>query len=97
MGEADEYLKYMFGFERLKFTFLSGFLGVIAFIMTLMYFSQLYHKYFDIHNKKNTDIDLLNLKYTLILIAIWGFSIAFFHLRNNRKFQKFSLMIDIIR
>lgn len=97
MGEADEYLKYMFGFERLKFTFLSGFLGVIAFIMTLMYLSQLYHKYFNVHDKKDTDIDLLNKKYTLILIAIWGFSIAFFYLRNNRNFQKFTLMMDIIR
>ena len=85
------------GFERLKFTFFSGFFGVIAFIMTLMYLSQLYHKYFDIHDEKNTDIDLLNTKYTLIIIALWAFSVGFFYLRNNRKFQKFTLMMDIIR
>ena len=52
MGEADRYFQYMLGFERLKFTFLSGFLGIIAFIMTLMYASQLYHKYFDVHDEK---------------------------------------------
>jgi len=97
MGEADKYLKYMLGFERLKFTFLSGFLGIIAFIMTLMYASQLYHKYFDVHDEKDTDVDLLNLKYTFILIALWGFSIAFFYLRKNRKFQKYVLFFDIIR
>jgi len=97
MGEADKYFQYMLGFERLKFTFLSGFSGIIAFIMTLMYASQLYHKYFDIHDEKNTDIDLLNKKYTFILIAIWGFSIVCFYLRNNRKFQKYVLFFDIIR
>lgn len=97
MGEADKYFQYMLGFERLKFTFLSGFFGIIAFIMTLMYASQLYHKYFDIHDEKNTDIDLLNKKYTFILISIWGFSIACFYLRNNRKFQKYVLFFDIIR
>ena len=97
MGEADKYLKYILGFERLKFTFLSGFLGIIAFIMTLMYISQIYHKYFDVHEEKDTDVELLNLKYTLILIFLWGFSIVFFYLRKNNKFQKFSLMMDIIR
>tara|TARA_B100000427_G_C15445562_1_gene567112 strand:- start:36 stop:329 length:294 start_codon:yes stop_codon:yes gene_type:complete len=97
MGEADKYLKYMLGFERLKFTLLSGFLGIIAFIMTLMYISQIYHKYFDVHEEKDTDVELLNLKYTLILIFLWGFSIVFFYLRKNNKFQKFSLMMDIIR
>jgi len=97
MGEADRYFQYMLGFERLKFTFMSGFLGIIAFIMTLMYLSQVYHKYFDVHDEKDTDVGLLNLKYTLILIALWVFSIAFFYLRNNRSFQKYVLFFDIIR
>ena len=97
MGEADKYFNYMLGFERLKFTILSGLLGVVAFIMTLMYLSQIYNKYYDIHDKKNTDLDLLNIQYTLLIIGIWGFSFLFFRLRNNNKFQKFSLMMDIIR
>ena len=42
-------------------------------------------------------LDLLNVKYTLILITLWGFSIAFFYLRNNRNFQKYVLFFDIIR
>tara|TARA_Y100001970_G_C14246709_1_gene868835 strand:- start:4361 stop:4654 length:294 start_codon:yes stop_codon:yes gene_type:complete len=97
MGEADKYFQYMLGYERLKFTFLSGFWGIIAFIMTLMYLSQVYHKYFDVHEEKDTDVELLNLKYTLILIALWVFSIVFFYLRNNRTFQKYVLLFDIIR
>lgn len=97
MGEVDKYFQFMLGYEHLKFTFMSGFFGIIAFIMTLMYASQLYHKYFDIHDEKNTDVDLLNLKYTLILIALWVFSIVVFYLRNNRNFQKISLFFDIIR
>lgn len=97
MGEADKYLNYMLGFERLKYTFFSGLLGIIAFIMTLMYLSQVYNKYYDIHDEKNTDLDLLNTKYTLLIIGIWLFSFVFFYLRNNNQFQKFSLMMDIIR
>lgn len=97
MGEADKYFKYMLGFERLKYTFFSGLFGIIAFIMTLMYASQVYHKYFDIHEKKSTDIDLLNAKYTLIILGLWCISILFFFLRKNNKFQKYALFIDMVR
>jgi hypothetical protein len=97
MGEADDYLNFMLGYERIKTMFLSVFIGIFAFLLTLMYLSQLYDKYYDVHYDKPDDVDLLNIKYTLVIIVLWIISILMFKLRNNRTYQKFDLFMDITR
>jgi multisubunit Na+/H+ antiporter MnhB subunit len=97
MGEADDYLNFMLGYERLKNMFISVMVGIFAFLLTLMYLSQLYDKYYDVHYDKPNDIDLLNVKHTLIIIVLWIVSILMFKFRNNRSLQKFNLFMDITR
>jgi multisubunit Na+/H+ antiporter MnhB subunit len=97
MGEADKFFNIMLGYERIKTMFVSVFIGIFAFLLTLMYLSQLYDKYYDVHYDKPDDVDLLNIKYTLVIIVLWIISILMFKLRNNRTYQKFDLFMDITR
>ena len=97
MGEADDYLNFMLGYERIRTMFLGAIFGIFALLLTLMYLSQLYDKYYDIHYDKPNDIDLLNIKYTLIIILLWIVSFLMFKFRNNRSLQKFNLFMDITR
>jgi len=95
MGEADNFLNFMLGYEKFKNVFLSVMIGIFAFLLTLMYLSQLYDKYYDVHDKKPNDLDLLNIKSVLIIIVLWTVSSLMFYLRNNRTLQKFDLFMDI--
>lgn len=96
MKEFNNYLKYMLGYESIKYTYISGLLGIFATILTLMYASQLYNKYFQIYEKQTTDLDLLNIKFTLFIIILWILSFIIFKFRYHKNFQKCAVFIDII-
>ena len=96
MKEVNNYLKYMLGYESIKYTYISGLLGISATILTLMYMSQLYNKYFKIYDKKNTDLNLLNRKFTSFIFLLWILSFGIYKIRNHKNFQKFAVFIDII-
>jgi len=93
--ELNDYLKYMAGYESIKYTYISGLIGIFATILTLMYASQLYNKYFEIYDKKNTDLDLLNQKFTLFIIFLWIVSFTIFKFRYHKNFQQIAVFIDI--
>ena len=95
MNELNNYLKYMLGYESIKYTYISGLLGIFATILTLMYASLLYNKYFQIHKKKKTDLDVLNIKFTLFIIILWILSFSIFKFRYHKNFQKCAVFIDI--
>ena len=96
MKEINNYLKYMLGYESIKYTYISGLIGIFATILTFMYLSQLYNKYFEIYDKKNTDLDLLNKKFTFFFIFLWISSFTIFKFRYHRNFQQITVFIDII-
>lgn len=96
MKEINNYLKHMLGYESIKYTYISGLLGISATILTLMYISQLYNKYFKIYGKKNTDLNLLNRKFTSFIFLLWILSFGIYKIRNHKNFQKLAVFIDII-
>ena len=96
MKELNNYLKYMLGYESIKYTYISGLFGIFATILTLMYASQLYNKYFQIYEREITDLDVLNIKFSLFIIILWILSFIIFKFRYHKNFQKFAVFIDII-
>tara|TARA_B100000161_G_C33533083_1_gene407083 strand:- start:214 stop:546 length:333 start_codon:yes stop_codon:yes gene_type:complete len=95
MKEFKNYFKYILGYESIKYTYVSGLIGISATILTLMYASQLYNKYFQIYERKDTDLDLLNIKFSLFIIFLWISSFTIFKFRYHKYFQKLALLVDI--
>jgi len=96
MGEADNFFNIMLTYEKYKTIFIAVMTGILAFILTIMYISELYDEYKG--EKIPEDTNILKIKYMpIVIIALWIATFVMLYLRNNKTYQEFFLFMDVTR